>query len=472
MSVRGTGLRFVYASYPFDLSLLVARSVASPIQFNHSLHNAKFGLECDNWANGDNTLSMQHSGKAQHKDLQELLLEEGEEFVHAAFMVLLNRRPDATGGRVYLRALRNGTSKLQILYELSNSAECRSAGGDIEGLADEFLRAGIGATSGKPVIMPPATALQITNSEQVTMLENIDEFVDVAYWALLKRAPDAEGIANCHDRSRAGLSKLQILNEIFNSPECREIGVELPGLRDAFIREGLEIAPIGASMSQGTPMPAKGSRQAATTLAELLGYQGGEFVECAYLTLLKRMPDRDGYQHRLEQLLDGTSKMQILVEMSMSVEAIKAGAVLPGLATALSRYRLSQIPLLGRFARLFHYVEGNSAAERRGRVAEQRLLTLETEIGERIGKLMISNDSITADKENALVARQNDRDRIASQERSVVVLRQLLVRGVYQPHVAGQLSAVMVSPNSIDRLELALRTEEIARDLKQVQLHQ
>ena len=30
------------------------------------------------------------------------------EFVEAAFMALLKRRPDANGGRAYLRALRNG----------------------------------------------------------------------------------------------------------------------------------------------------------------------------------------------------------------------------------------------------------------------------------------------------------------------------------------------------------------------------
>ena len=48
--------------------------------------------------------------------LQELLLENGEDFVEAAFMALLKRRPDANGGRIYLRALRNGTNKLQILY--------------------------------------------------------------------------------------------------------------------------------------------------------------------------------------------------------------------------------------------------------------------------------------------------------------------------------------------------------------------
>ena len=415
---------------------------------------------------------MQKSGNAQHIALQELLIEDGEGFVSSAFMALLNRRPDATGGRVYLRALRNGTSKLQILYELSISKECRLVGGEVEGLGDACAQEGIGLPVGTPVVLPPAKALQIASAESLLLLEVSDEFIEAAYWVLLKRAPDAEGIVNCYERIRGGVSKLQILNEIFNSPECREIGAELPGLRDAFKCEGLDVVDIDVQQPVDTSLPVGESVLAANCLVELLGHHGSRFVECAYLTLLKRAPDRDGYQHRLEQLFDGSPKIQILAEMSMSAEAFKGGVVLPGLATALRRYRVSQTPLLGRFARLFYEVEGNSAAERRGRAAEQRLLTLEAEIGERIGQLMNGIDSITADKEKALVASQNDRERITSLERSVVVLRQLIERGSYQAHVAGQLPAVVVSPNSTDRLALALRTEEIARDLKQAQLLQ
>ena len=63
--------------------------------------------------------------KAQREQgiaLNELLLEEGDEFVEAAYMALLKRRPDATGGRTYLRTLRNGTSKVQILHEIFATA--------------------------------------------------------------------------------------------------------------------------------------------------------------------------------------------------------------------------------------------------------------------------------------------------------------------------------------------------------------
>ena len=77
--------------------------------------------------------------KAQREQgiaLNELLLEKGDEYIVAAYMALLKRRPDATGGRTYLRALRNGTSKVQILHKLFMSSECHRDEIDLPGLND------------------------------------------------------------------------------------------------------------------------------------------------------------------------------------------------------------------------------------------------------------------------------------------------------------------------------------------------
>ena len=129
--------------------------------------------------------------------LQELLLEDGEDFVDAAFHALLNRRPDANGGRAYLRALRSGTSRIQILYELSMSEECRRVGGEIAGLSDACAKEGIGESNDNSSATRPAHIAHVTRAEQLLVLEDTDKFIEIAYWVLLKRAPDDEGIANC-----------------------------------------------------------------------------------------------------------------------------------------------------------------------------------------------------------------------------------------------------------------------------------
>ena len=398
----------------------------------------------------------------ENLQLQELLLENGEEFIEAAFIALLRRRPDASGGRIYLRELRNGTSKLQILFEISMSAECRHVGGELPGLGDACTREGIGETSHKPPILPPSEAMQITRAEQLLVLDDHNKLIEIAYWVLLKRAPDMEGISNYLDRLNGGASKMQFLHELFTSAECREIGVELPGLRDAFAREGLDV------VDEKPSTPPKLLMGTAKTLTELLSHLGAQFVECAYMTLFKRAPDSEGFQHRLAQLLGGTSKIQILSEMSASKEAIMVGATLPGLAAALSRYHLSRTPILGRFVKLLVDVEGDSVAERRGRAAEQRLLTLEAELGERFEHLERSRNGISVIEQKVLAHRQDVDARIASLEKSVAALRQLVER--YDGH--GSVSEPVPSKagvvKSAGRLALDLRAEEIARDLRQV----
>ena len=408
-----------------------------------------------------NTLQTRKSKSALTETLQELLLEDGEEFVAATYMALLKRRPDATGGRNYLRALRNGTSKLQILYEISTSADARDLGIEIPGLLAAFAREGIGEKSEKPAPAPPAQATAVTRAEQLLVVGDTDKFIEIAYWVLLKRAPDAEGIANCRNRLRDGASKTQILHELFSSPECREIGVELPGLRDTFAREGLNVVDAKVSLSP-EHLP-----QAAKSLTELLGYQGGRFVECAYLTLFKRPSDRREFQDRLEQLLAGTSKIQILSEMAASKEGIASGVQLPGLSAAIIRYNLSRTPILGRFVKLFVDVEGDSAAERRGRVAEQRLLTLEAEVGGRFEEIERTGSGLAAMEQKAFAARQETDARIVSLERSVAGLRQLIEQYDRTAPAAEPSSSDAASTKSSGRLALDLRAEEIARDLRQ-----
>lgn len=396
----------------------------------------------------------------QAMELRELMVEDGEEFVEAAYMALLKRRPDATGGRLYLRALRNGTSKLQILFELSESADCRRAGGEIPGLRDAFAHEGIGEAGEKPVIAPPSQALQVTRVEQLLLLENTHEFIEIAYWVLLKRAPDAEGVAIYHDRIQGGVGKVQILFEIFTSEECREIGVELPGLRDTFAREGMPVVEEVRPSS-----PAMLSR-VATSLTELLAYQGGQFVECAYMTLLKRAPDTQGFQDRLQQLLAGSSKIQILDEMSSSQEANSAGVGFPELSSAIKRYRLSRTPVIGRLVKVFVDVEDDSVAERRGRAAEQRLVTLEAELKERVEHVERRSGDSAGIEQRLHVVRQELSAQIASLERSVIDLRQLIERVARQaPDSEPVLSDAMTSKSS-SRLAHDLRTEEILRDLK------
>ncbi|NDU87445.1 MAG: glycosyltransferase [Ferrovum sp.] len=70
---------------------------------------------------------------------------------------------------------------------------------------------------------------------------------------------------------------------------------------------------------------------AVSTLDELLSYHDERFIRCAYLTLLGRTPDADGMGFYLKKIRSGTSKAEIIYQISSSKEGKKHHAYLAGL---------------------------------------------------------------------------------------------------------------------------------------------
>jgi SAM-dependent methyltransferase len=77
-------------------------------------------------------------------ELQDILCYQDRDFIYAAYLAVLSRVPDAGGLDTYLRLLRAGTSKIDVLRFLSDSAEGRALGRRIKGLAKRVLIARIG----------------------------------------------------------------------------------------------------------------------------------------------------------------------------------------------------------------------------------------------------------------------------------------------------------------------------------------
>ncbi len=71
-----------------------------------------------------------------------------------------------------------------------------------------------------------------------------ERFIHGVYHTLLQRAPDPEGLRYYHRRLLAGVSKIQILAEISDSPEGIENAVEIPGLREIIKLHKLSRLPL------------------------------------------------------------------------------------------------------------------------------------------------------------------------------------------------------------------------------------
>lgn len=78
--------------------------------------------------------------EVQLHSLDDLISLHDADFVMAAYQLLLKRRPDAEGASYYLRRLRRGTPKVQILGQIRFSAEGRACGVTLPGLDRAFRR--------------------------------------------------------------------------------------------------------------------------------------------------------------------------------------------------------------------------------------------------------------------------------------------------------------------------------------------
>jgi Domain of unknown function (DUF4214) len=78
----------------------------------------------------------------------------------------------------------------------------------------------------------------VSNCDEL-MQYNGQKFIEATYLTLLGRPPDSDGMNFYLGRLNGVADKLQIAQEIFFSEECRNSGVELSGLRDAFSQKGI-----------------------------------------------------------------------------------------------------------------------------------------------------------------------------------------------------------------------------------------
>jgi Domain of unknown function (DUF4214) len=116
---------------------------------------------------------------------------------------------------------------------------------------------------------------------------------------------------------------------------------------------------------------------ATPDLSTLLELQDGEFVHCAYLTILKREPDADGFRHYAERIRAGAPKIEILSDLCASNEAKGRSGDLPWARDIMRRGRLTRLPIIGVVMRSLFNREDNASLAKRLRLLEQKVFLLE-----------------------------------------------------------------------------------------------
>jgi hypothetical protein len=163
------------------------------------------------------------------------------------------------------------------------------------------------------------------------------------------------------------------LGEFWNMNLVRKLAALVCNADRYFNPASMADESIGDAFRFDGPLQDTEPAAATLNLNALLGMNGDQFLIGAYGRLLRRLPDQNGMSFYLARLLRGVPKIEILAEIAASEEAHGSAATVPGLLSAVRRYKMSRRPFLGFFVRAFFSVEGNTPAERRLRGVEQAL---------------------------------------------------------------------------------------------------
>jgi len=139
---------------------------------------------------------------------------------------------------------------------------------------------------------------------------------------------------------------------------------------------GTRFKPLQLTVSTGAV--GRDYQRTRWSLAELLAFHDRQFVQNAYLVLLKRDADADGLDARLGMLHTGqTSRVELLFRLRYGPEGKQHGTVVKGLLRAFVIERLCRVPLLGiipRYLRALVYLPRMQAdiEQLRGLIAMQK----------------------------------------------------------------------------------------------------
>ena len=361
-------------------------------------------------------------------------------FVDAAYRAILNRAPDPNGEEHHLGLLRNGTSKAGVLRKLRDSPE-----GEVVGAKIDDLTQSDDEHSVKPEEIRMAQLREPSRSHDT-------EFVDAAYRAVLKRAPDSIGEEHYLGLLRNGASKAEILHRLRHSPEGEAIGAKIVGLMQSDV--ALAATPPNSPFSR---------------LGDFARLHDTAFVDAAYQAVLNRAPDSIGEEYYLGLLRSGASRAEILGRLRYSTEGKAIGTPIDGLARAYWLDKLARWPVVGRIVGVFMALWALPDSERRLRATANDLARLGAQAGQQC-KLVerASRDALGDIKARVSLLADELAARATREETAVIRTAMTELRELVRAFDGSKASVAEmerlhqeVATNKVNRQELALLEDSL-----------
>jgi glycosyltransferase involved in cell wall biosynthesis len=318
-------------------------------------------------AAGDRALALHESGQApspptaqfqdnthneylrmSQESIAELLLSHDEAFVHSLFRAFCKREADKDALKVYVGQMRRGVSKLRVFAQVAGSLEARRHVAAMPRLA-QLLSRGTGFRASRSGgLLDIMTGRRIAAELDVcAALLRVpeDQFIDMAYQAILNRKPDRDGRNHYLNRLQLGHPRILILEQLRRSAEGRQAATDVPGLDVAITRFRLARLPVVGPLFRS-----------------LLGQEGDSAAE-RRLRIMERQLSEVGQQVKdsFERMKDSRSqsrapelRMPVLDGAPQPERALRAPGAAPVFFTICSKNFTAYAKTLFQSVRQFH----------------------------------------------------------------------------------------------------------------------
>ncbi|MFA5171089.1 MAG: FkbM family methyltransferase [Sulfuriferula sp.] len=167
-----------------------------------------------------------------HIRLPRLLSLDGEKFINAAYLEILDRTPDPTGLHYFNQRLNDGISRIQILGQLAASGETEIAKKWYKKLRWTYLLLKYRRVPVLGWLIELICAISRVHLNELLVYDDV-QFINHAFQSVLGRLPDQQNFEHYLTQLRNGRSKLSILSEIKTSNRDRVISNRVAGLTAA-----------------------------------------------------------------------------------------------------------------------------------------------------------------------------------------------------------------------------------------------
>lgn len=126
------------------------------------------------------------------------------------------------------------------------------------------------------------------------------------------------------------------------------------------------------------------SKSQTYSLSELTSHHDEKFVQNAYIAILNRAPDKEGFKYYLSRIRSGVSKIELLVQLRTSPEGVAVNSQIQDLDNEVQKYNAKNKSFFGKLSKFINENKVNNETAKTVRSIDNKFSVFEERISNQL----------------------------------------------------------------------------------------